>query len=144
LAGQPASSAVDAGAYLQRVIDGTTRLDTRKGSVQVVYELSDGIQLDSERTTALALLACEAITNSLKHAHPSGVAGEIRVVFRRLGAECLLVIEDDGVGLPEGFSASADGGLGFRTIRGLCQQLNARLTYQSTPLGLRTEVLFAL
>ena len=90
------------------------------------------------------MLTSEAIINALKHAHPAGVRGEITVSCRKIGRECMLVIEDDGVGLPDGFNPATDGGLGFRTMRQLAQQLKARLNHQSTPLGLRTEVLFAL
>jgi two-component sensor histidine kinase len=144
LSAAPQTRTIDSAEYLRRVVDATSRLGADGGAIRVFYDLAEDLPLDAKRMTALGLLASEAVTNSMKHAHPTGVAGEIRVSFRTLSADCVLTIEDDGIGLPDGFNARTGGGLGFRTMRLLAEELDARLTHRSTPLGLRTEVLFAL
>jgi two-component sensor histidine kinase len=48
----------------------------------------------------------------------------------------VLRISDDGVGLPEGFDAEKDGGLGFRVMRSLAAEIGGELQIQSTHLGL--------
>ena len=135
--------ACDSGEYLRRV--GNASMKMCDGTpIRLHYDLADNLMLDPQRMMALGLLTSEAIINALKHAHPTGVAGEIRVSFRQFGNDAMLVIEDDGVGLPEDFDTATDGNLGFMSLRQLAHQLKARLNHQSTPLGLRTEVLFAL
>ena len=50
-------------------------------------------------------------------------------------------VEDDGVGLPENFDPWRDGGLGFEIIRGLSQQLGAKLLFDSDGIGLRVRLM---
>ena len=137
-------NALDAATYIRRIGDAAGRFGLTGGIVNLKYDLAEDLSIDPSRLAALGMLTSEALINALKHAHPAGVPGEILVSCRKIGVECVLVVEDDGVGLPDGFSPATDGGLGFRTMRQLALQLRARMSHQSTPLGLRTEVLFAL
>jgi len=144
LSSSPNTESADSAAYLRGIGEAARRFGAIGTSITVNYDLANNLPLDPRRLSALGMLTSEAIINALKHAHPSGVDGTISVGFRKIGDECVLLIEDDGVGLPDGFNPMSDGGLGFRTMRQLALQLRARLNHQSTPLGLRTEVLFAL
>lgn len=141
IAAAPNADAVDSATYLRRVGDAAGSVGTG-AKVRLRYNLADNLRLDSIRLASLGMLVSEAIINALKHAHPSGVAGEIAITFRKIADEYVLAIEDDGVGLPEGFDPVQDGGLGFRTMRHLALGLRGRLLHRSTPLGLRTELLF--
>ncbi|WP_119421063.1 sensor histidine kinase [Desertibaculum subflavum] len=86
---------------------------------------------------SLTLLVAEAVRNAVRHAHPSGVAGIIRLGCRRVPTgEMVVEIQDDGVGLPEGFDEARHGG-GFRLMRAAAARLGAAMTYRSSPLGLR-------
>ena len=49
-------------------------------------------------------------------------------------------IGDDGIGLPEGFEESRDGGAGFKIIRTLAQNIGAELKIQSDDLGLSFRI----
>lgn len=144
LASSPDPQSIDSAEYLRRIGDAAERIGASGTPITLRYDLADNLPMDPRRLVALGMLTSEAIINALKHAHPSGVAGEISVAFRRIGGDYVLVVEDDGVGLPDGFNPATDGGLGFKTMRQLALQLKARLDHQSTPLGLRTEVFFAL
>ena len=75
--------------------------------------------------------------NAVKYAHPSGVPVQMSIDCSR-GADGNVVLEiaDDGVGLPEGFDAERDGGVGFRLIRSLASQLGAKLEIESDSMGL--------
>lgn len=133
---------LDAGRYLQRIAEYTGALG--RGETRMTCDLAEGMSLDGERLAAVGLIANEALTNAFKHAHPAGAPGEIRFSCRRISGDLVLVIEDDGVGLPVGFNPGKDGGLGFRVMRGLAEQLGGRLAHQSTPLGLKVELLLPL
>jgi PAS domain S-box-containing protein len=102
--------------------------------------IDDGLVL-SHCASSLALIVSESVNNAIKHAHPSGVPGEIGVDCRRDAANALLVeVTDDGVGLPEGFDPTSDGGFGFRVMRAQSEQLGATLTFESNSLGLRIQL----
>jgi len=93
----------------------------------------------------LGLLVTELVTNSLKHAFPSG-SGRIEVEFTRAEDGTLaLVVSDDGQGYGDG-GAEADSrkpGLGLGIIGGLVTQLNGRIDVQSQPGKTRTEIRMA-
>jgi two-component sensor histidine kinase len=84
----------------------------------------------------VTLILCEILTNAMKYSHPAGVAVRIALLCEAARDGTLQVtVSDDGVGLPEGFDTEKDGGLGFRIIRTLTSELNARLDVFSDNLG---------
>jgi two-component sensor histidine kinase len=101
--------------------------------------------LDSERAVQLGLVLNEAVTNALKYAFPEDRAGTVRVQFARQGEGFLLVVADDGVGLPlEGemgagsASAQGRGGLGTRLLRAPAAQLRGSFARRSGDGGVGT------
>lgn len=90
----------------------------------------------------IGFIVGELVTNSVKYAHPSGVSGRVRLGCEpRPEGAVLVVVADDGVGLPDGFNPRRDGGLGMRTVRGLADQLGATLTFDSGGVGLTARLL---
>jgi two-component sensor histidine kinase len=84
----------------------------------------------------LTLILCEILTNAMKYAHPAGVPVRIAVLCENLSEGVLqLTVSDDGVGLPEDFDASKDGGLGFQIMRALIAEMNATMEIFSDNLG---------
>lgn len=135
----------DCATHLRRISEAAQRLTDASGAnMSVLVDLPNNLEIDAPRMTALGFFVGEAILNALRHAHPSGVAGEVRLCCRRFGGDVLVSIEDDGVGLPVGFDPGKDGGLGYGIMRELAERLKARVSHQSTALGLRVEILFAL
>jgi two-component sensor histidine kinase len=133
---------VELGAYLRQVTEAVVSSLAPKMRVRLHHTSTEGCLMLSEPSLRIGLIAGELVTNAIKYAHPTGVAGCISVGCRRR-ADATLVVEvaDDGVGLPEGFDANVEGALGIRVLRSLAQQLGARLTFHNTGLGLRVELL---
>ncbi|HEV7265912.1 MAG TPA: sensor histidine kinase [Falsiroseomonas sp.] len=104
--------------------------------------------LSAERAVPLGLVLNEAVTNSLKYAFPEDRPGTVQVRFTRDGAEFVLVVTDDGIGVPpegelEGAPPafpSRDAGLGTRLLRSLAAQLRGRFTRRPGPDGAGTVV----
>ncbi|NVB36688.1 PAS domain-containing protein [Pseudenhygromyxa sp. WMMC2535] len=98
-----------------------------------------GLHLDIQRAVPLALIANELLTNALKYAYPRAERAaaptpdsqQIRVEISEAG----LLVEDDGVGLPEGFDQNEGSTLGLRLIRTLTEQLDASLRVDEGPKG---------
>lgn len=140
LAHQPEGERVDLHAYLHRLC---TDLEAGFGFAGRV-ELGDidpGCRVPPELARPIAVMVSELVTNAMKYAHPTGVEGRIRIACRR-AAEGGLTIEvvDDGVGLPESFDSTSDGGLGLRLVRSLCAPLGGSVDFDSTPLGLGVRI----
>ncbi len=76
------------------------------------------IPVSTEQAARIMAVLREAILNSIDHARPASVPGKIL-----LSSACepdgtiRIQVADHGVGLPEGFDATHDGGPGFRTMR---------------------------
>src|SRR5690348_15333145 len=72
---------------------------------------------------SITLILCEILTNAMKYAHPTGVPVKISLLCEASPKGALEVtVSDDGIGLPEGFDVSKDGGLGFQIIRALTSE----------------------
>jgi two-component sensor histidine kinase len=88
----------------------------------------DDISLDVDTTIPCALIINELVSNSLKYAFPGPKRAEgpavIRVELRREpGNRFLLIVGDNGVGLPEGFEIRSSTSLGLKLVSVLSRQL---------------------
>jgi two-component sensor histidine kinase len=79
------------------------------------------------------------VTNSVKYAHPARVKGKIRLTCARVDGATRITLADDGVGLPDGFDPDTSGGMDLRMTRLLAKQLQARLSFRSSDLGLTSS-----
>ena len=85
---------------------------------------------------SITLIVCEILTNAMKYAHPAGVPVKISLLCESSPKGVLeITVSDDGIGLPEGFDAMKDGGLGFQIVRLLTTELGATLDVFSDNLG---------
>lgn len=137
LSEKPARTDVDLGGYLRDLCDGLLSCLSREGGFAFTYDFEDDCWITASQVTPLCLVISEIITNAFKHAHPSGVAGQLMVSCLRLNnGQLVIEVRDDGVGLPEGFDPASDGGLGLRLVQLLGRQLNAACHFESSALGL--------
>ena len=128
---------VDIDRLLRDMCEALASSARRTGRVDRFLTRIDAGPVFSHCASSLTLIVSEAVTNAIKHAHPTGVPGKFGVACRRDAANALLVeVADDGVGLPEGFDPTSGGGFGFRVMRAQSEQLGATLTFESTSLGL--------
>jgi two-component sensor histidine kinase len=89
--------------------------------VQVSVDIPEMV-VDIDVAVALGLMINEFITNSLKHAFPSG-QGRIAILLERDSqGSAKLTLNDNGVGLPD---SAAQEGLGLSIIARLADQLRA-------------------
>ena len=87
------------------------------------------------------LITAELLTNAVKYAHPSGLPVRIQLHCEtRDDGSFLVSVTDDGVGFPENFDPTADGGLGFQLMRALANGLNADLQFEHDSLGVRARL----
>jgi two-component sensor histidine kinase len=102
--------------------------------------------VSNERAVQLGLVLNETVTNALKYAFPDDRAGTVHVRFFREGAELVLVVSDNGVGLPadgdtDGRRADAlprSAGLGTRLLQALAAQLRGSFVRGPGPGGVGT------
>jgi two-component sensor histidine kinase len=91
------------------------------------------LQMSSDQAVPLSLIVTEAVSNALKYAFPHGRTGHVLVCLTLEGETAVLVVQDDGVGMPAGITQSEHGvrdGIGITLIRGFARQLAAELTVE--------------
>ena len=99
------------------------------------------LALSIDQAIPLGLVLNELVTNSLKYAFPEGRAGRIDIaIAAEPGQTARVMVSDDGVGLPDDADVEGrGGGLGFRIVRMLVEQLQGTLTLENRG-GLRATV----
>jgi two-component sensor histidine kinase len=137
LSNEPGADCMDLNDHLHELCEGLVSALSHPERVSLARTGTGGCVVSSGEVIPLCLIVTEAVTNSLKYAHPAGVPGRLWVGCRKDDYGALTVeVSDDGVGLPEGFDPTTGGGIGSRTIRVLARQLDATTEYVSRPCGL--------
>jgi two-component sensor histidine kinase len=131
---------IDLSDYLREICEVVVSSLIFVGTAQLNYESNSECLIAPERALPAGLIIGELVTNAVKYAHPAGVIGEITVSCNSEPGATVITVADDGVGLPEGFDPKQEGGLGLRLVRSLADQLGAKLTYDSTGIGLSVSL----
>jgi len=134
------SRSIDIGDYLRELSEAVVGSLTVAAKARLSFHATGDCLIASERALPLGFLVVELITNAVKYAHPAGVTGLIDVSCEGGNGNIVVAIADDGVGLPEGFDPEQSGGLGFRLMRSLAEQVKAKLTFHDTGTGLTARV----
>jgi PAS domain S-box-containing protein len=86
------------------------------------------LMMDAERAIPLSLIVSELLTNTLRHAYPSG-GGVVAVVAALSGETLEVTVSDAGAGYEPG----DESGLGSRLIRSMAGQIGADVTTHAAP-----------
>ena len=112
---------VNVGHVLERLVPlVVTSSQRRDQDVQVTVDAAS-VALSSKNTTAVALIVNELVTNAVRHGL-NGRSGAVEVNLSERNGTMHLRVADDGVGLPQGFDAIADGHVGLEISRVLAQR----------------------
>ncbi len=96
----------------------------------------EDIQLDVETVVPLGLIINELITNALKYAFPDNRSGNISVSLKEQSSQLILIVKDDGIGLPNetehpsfghgligAFATKLDGTISITSVKGTTAKL---------------------
>jgi two-component sensor histidine kinase len=132
---------VNLGDFLEEISDIFSTLNPEGKMELTVDNACDGC-IDSRHALHAGLITAELLTNASKYAHPSGLLVKVNVrVETGDDGSFMVEVTDDGVGFPENFDPSTDGGLGFQLMRALANGLNAELQFEHDSLGVRARLI---
>lgn len=93
-------------------------------------------RVKTDRAIPMALVVNELVTNAFKYAYPTETGGKVTVdVALADSGEILLTVQDQGVGLPEGFTVAGGKNLGMILISGLLAQLSGKIEVRESGPG---------
>ncbi len=133
---------VSSAPYLNDLVDSIIPLFSHHTAVTVEKRIID-FTLDSNRLFLLGIIVNELITNSMKYAFVGREAGTIRVDCQQTEDRVLLVVQDDGIGLPEGFHVEPAIGLGSSLVMMLGEQMGGSVAFENED-GTRVTVEFVV
>ncbi|MEZ5524017.1 MAG: PAS domain S-box protein [Pseudomonadales bacterium] len=88
----------------------------------------DSINLPLDISIPLGLIVNELVSNALKHAYANGENGEVRITLQKQAAGGVkLSVQDDGIGLEDGFDIEASATLGLSLVSALTGQISGEL-----------------
>jgi two-component sensor histidine kinase len=106
------------------------------GKMDLTVECSGEGYIEPRHALHAGLITAELLTNAVKYAHPTGIPVIVQVHCETGDDGSFLVeVTDDGVGFPENFDPTTDGGLGFQLMRALANGLSAELEFEHDSLG---------
>jgi two-component sensor histidine kinase len=86
------------------------------GDLSVVLEGASG-QVDAPTATSLALAVAELVHNAIEHGMAERDSGAVQVQLRRVPGELVIIVRDNGCGLPDGFDPVVSAHLGLEIVR---------------------------
>ena len=124
-------SSIDMSFYTRELV--SYLRDSFTTGQRIRFELDiQPVVLDVGQAVPLGLILNEAITNAIKYAFPDDRAGVISVSLANTSPRrYLLVIADDGVGIPDQDGTIRNGSLGMSLIRGLSNSLDGNVIVEN-------------
>ena len=126
---------VNLGDFLEEISTVISTLSPDGRMDLTVDNACDGY-IDPRHALHAGLITAELLTNASKYAHPTGLAVKVNIRCETKDDGSFMVeVTDDGVGFPENFDPSIDGGFGLQLMRALANGLNAELQFEHDSLG---------
>ncbi|MFZ2030804.1 MAG: sensor histidine kinase [Vitreimonas sp.] len=115
---------VNVGALVETMCGALQSMAGDPEAVQILVE-ADFIHAPIAVAQPVVLAVNELVVNALRHAFPGGRGGAVHVNIARNGGELRVVVEDNGVGLPEGYQGGA--GFGMKLVRMMTAKVGGSL-----------------
>ena len=123
-------SHIDLWQYVQNLVEDLIYSYGVSNAIETEIEVPS-IEVNLETAIPLGLIINEMVSNSIKHAFPDK-KGKIMVKLEIDSDENLiLMVSDDGVGLPKDSDIDSIKKFGLKLIQALIQQLDGKLTFES-------------
>jgi two-component sensor histidine kinase len=106
------------------------------GGFTVETDVADE-EVEGQAALKLALIISELIMNAFKHNHGNGRPLTVRLSYVACGDTRQLIVEDDGVGLPDEFDPQGDTGIGMRIMRVMSRDMGGELHREERGDGAR-------
>jgi two-component sensor histidine kinase len=134
------NESIEIGPYLTKLCDSLAKsMVGDRRPLSIVVQATRGAATSSE-AVSLGLIVTELVINALKHAFPTGEAGEISVSYDARDSRWRLSVADNGGGPGATAAARPHTGLGTSIVEALAHQLDAMVQKSSGPEGTTVSI----
>jgi two-component sensor histidine kinase len=118
-------------SFIEEVVQ-TTRNFYYNHPVHIKYKVRvQNLDIDVSNCVNIGLIINEIVMNSIKHAFKDLNKGEICIEAKKDNGSILLIITDNGRGLPVEFDINSIQSLGLTLVQSLVEQMEGALTIES-------------
>ena len=96
-------------------------------NIGIIVTIPKDTIVDIDTGNALGLIITELLTNILKYAFPDAGPGTVIISMEQSGQTLVLLIKDNGIGLPKGFDFEKSPNLGMKLVTNLVRQIKGTL-----------------
>lgn len=120
-------SNVNFSAYLKKLVKNLVQsYQLENNNILLNLDLQS-ISLNLDQSIPCGLIVNELVSNAIKYAYPLNVKGLLSIELKEVNSIISVIVADNGVGLPEGFSIQETQTLGLQLVDSLVHQLDAEL-----------------
>ncbi|MGB3209528.1 MAG: histidine kinase dimerization/phosphoacceptor domain -containing protein [Desulforhopalus sp.] len=114
-------AAINLGEYLEKMI--LTLVDSMTfGDRITVQTQCRPLTVSFEKAVNMGLVINELVTNSVKHAFPGDRDGEVSLVMKQDGSSLVVVVADNGIGLPTGIDVHNSRSFGLQITASMIEK----------------------
>jgi PAS domain S-box-containing protein len=108
---------LDVESYFNEITQHLLRI-YQKQEVDIDLKINiDSIKMDMDLCIACGLILNELVSNALKYAFESGTIGKLSITLKKAGKkQCVLIVKDNGGGLPTDFNIEESESLGLKIV----------------------------
>jgi PAS domain S-box-containing protein len=100
-----------------------------KTNITVDIDVEKDLVLNMDTAVPCGLIINELVTNSIKFAFPEEKTGKIYIRLNQEDGSLILIIGDNGIGLPDGMDFETSQKLGLQLVKTLTDQLEGTVQY---------------
>ncbi|WP_411821892.1 PAS domain S-box protein [Leptospira sp. 'Mane'] len=93
----------------------------------VIRKSIDEVKVSTKNAATIGMILVELLSNSIKYAFPKSKEGVINVDLKSKNSKITLIIEDNGIGLPENFDMTQIKSMGLHLVDLMVNQLHGKM-----------------
>ena len=111
--------------YCNKIIGSMINLSN---NITIEKNIED-ITIPTKNAATIGMILVELLSNAIKYAFPDSHEGKINVMLKTDNNNIELVVEDDGIGLGNGFDLTKIKSLGLHLVNLMVSQLNGKIEF---------------
>lgn len=112
--------------FLPSLLDQIAAIFPNSKSVTIVKHIENFV-LNSQKLQPIGIIINELMTNMMKYAFAGRESGLITLSASKKGDAVIIIVEDDGIGIPESVDIDHSTGFGLNLVRMLMEQIDGTI-----------------
>ncbi|WP_103333100.1 sensor histidine kinase [Pseudotabrizicola formosa] len=138
----PKRQTTDMGQLMRELLPEVVNSSSQSDRIMLDFDV-EPVVVTGDQATPLALIIVELVSNAVEHAARDTGKTHLLLTMRSRGDEAIIIVQDDGDGLPHDFVPEKSRSLGLRVALQFTEQLEGQLVFE-TINGTRATLTFPL